>query len=202
MIEDRKALALLGGGRQLAGVDEAGRGALAGPVLAGAVILGPGLPASFVEDSKRLGPARRTELADLIREQAQAWAVGRAEVAEIDMLNILGASLLAMQRAVAALRIPPRLVVVDGRHCPHFLYPARNLTGADRRLGAVAAASILAKVARDAELLRLDARYPEYGFAQHKAYPAPRHLEALERHGPTPVHRQSFAPVARARERT
>lgn len=202
MIEDREALALLGGGQRLVGVDEAGRGALAGPVLAGAVILGSGLPASSLEDSKQLSPTRRAALAALIQARAQAWAVGRAEVAEIDMLNILGASLLAMQRAVAALRIPPRMVVVDGRHCPHFLYPARALTGADRRLAAVAAASILAKVARDAELVSLDARYPEYGFARHKAYPVPRHLEALARHGPTPVHRQSFAPVARARERT
>ena len=181
----------------LAGVDEAGRGPLAGPVVAAAVILDPARPVAGVDDSKRLAPARRRRLAQQIQEQALAWALARSEVAEIDSLNILRASLLAMQRAVAALRVRPEWVVVDGNHCPAFACRGLALVRGDQRLAAVAAASILAKESRDREMLQLDALYPQYGFASHKGYPVVRHVQALARHGATPAHRRSFAPVRR-----
>ena len=180
----------------IAGVDEVGRGPLAGPVLAAAVILDPAHPIAGLADSKALSAARRERLAEDIRAHALAWALGRAEVAEIDRINILQASLLAMQRAVAQLRIQPAQVLVDGNRCPVLNYPCTAIVKGDATVPAISAASILAKVARDAELRDLDQRYPEYGFAQHKGYPTAAHRAALQRFGPCTEHRHSFAPVA------
>ena len=182
----------------IAGVDEVGRGPLAGPVLAAAVILDPAHPIAGLADSKALSAARRERLAEDIRAHALAWALGRAEVAEIDRINILQASLLAMQRAVAQLRIQPAQVLVDGNRCPVLNYPCTAIVKGDATVPAISAASILAKVARDAELRDLDQRYPEYGFAQHKGYPTAAHRAALQRFGPCAEHRRSFAPVAAA----
>ncbi len=179
----------------VAGVDEAGRGPLAGPVVAAAVIFRDGVVIEGVRDSKQLSAARRETLAALIRERAAAFALGTAEVAEIDALNILRASLLAMSRAVTALQIAPQRVLVDGNHLPELSCEARAVVGGDRRIAVVSAASILAKVARDAIMAELDRRYPQYGFARHKGYPTQAHREALKQHGPCPVHRRSFAPV-------
>lgn len=180
----------------IAGVDEAGRGPLAGPVVAAAVILDPARPIVGLADSKQLSPARRERLAAEIRAKALAWALGRAEVAEIDRLNILQASLLAMQRAVTALHIAPEKVLVDGNRCPQLACPCQAIVKGDATVPAIGAASILAKVARDAELRELHDRYPQYDFARHKGYPTAAHLDALRRHGPCPEHRRSFAPVA------
>jgi ribonuclease HII len=180
---------------RVAGVDEVGRGPLAGPVVAAAVILDPARPIDGLADSKVLAPARRETLAALVREQALAWALGRAEVEEVDRLNVLRASLLAMQRAVAALPLAPGHVLVDGDRTPPLPVPATAVVGGDGRVAAIAAASILAKVARDAEMTELDAVHPGYGFAEHKGYAVPAHLAALARLGVTPVHRRSFAPV-------
>ncbi len=185
----------------IAGVDEAGRGPLAGPVIAAAVILGEVPVAARVRDSKRLAPARRETLAHEIREQALAWAVAGAEPEEIDRLNILQATLLAMRRAVAALAVRPVRVLVDGDRCPALAVEAEAVIGGDARVACISAASILAKVERDARMVRLAARYPGYGFAAHKGYPTRAHLEALARLGPCPVHRRSFAPVRAALER-
>ncbi len=179
----------------VAGVDEAGRGPLAGPVVAAAVIFRDGVVIEGVRDSKQLSAARRETLAALIRERAAAFALGTAEVAEIDALNILRASLLAMSRAVTALQIAPQRVLVDGNHLPELSCEARAVVGGDRRIAVVSAASILAKVARDAIMAELDRHYPQYGFARHKGYPTQAHREALKQHGPCPVHRRSFAPV-------
>ncbi len=179
----------------VAGVDEAGRGPLAGPVVAAAVIFRDGVVIEGVRDSKQLSAARRETLAALIRERAAAFALGTAEVAEIDALNILRASLLAMSRAVTALQISPQRVLVDGNHLPELSCEARAVVGGDRRIAVVSAASILAKVARDAIMAELDRHYPQYGFARHKGYPTQAHREALKQHGPCPVHRRSFAPV-------
>ncbi len=179
----------------VAGVDEAGRGPLAGPVVAAAVIFRDGVVIEGVRDSKQLSAARRETLAALIRERAAAFALGTAEVAEIDALNILRASLLAMSRAVTALQIAPQRVLVDGNHLPELSCEARAVVGGDRRIAVVSAASILAKVARDAIMAELDRLYPQYGFARHKGYPTQAHREALKQHGPCPVHRRSFAPV-------
>lgn len=187
-------------GLLVAGVDEAGRGPLAGPVVAAAVILGDDVVIEGIRDSKQLAPARRERLAVLIRERAVAFALGAAEVAEIDALNILRASLLAMSRAVTALEIAPQRVLVDGNHLPELSCDARAVIGGDVRVPAVSAASILAKVARDAMMADLDRRYPEYGFARHKGYATEAHREALMRHGPCPVHRRTFAPVRDALE--
>lgn len=181
--------------RLTAGVDEVGRGPLAGPVLAAAVILDPARPIEGLKDSKQLTAARREELAQAIRERALAWAVGRAEVAEIDAMNILRASHLAMQRAVAELALHPELVFVDGHLVPTFAMPGVALVGGDGLMPAISAASILAKVARDAEMVALARDYPGYGLESHKGYATSAHLEALARLGPTPLHRQSFAPV-------
>lgn len=181
--------------RLTAGVDEVGRGPLAGPVLAAAVILDPARPIDGLKDSKRLTASRREELAQEIRAVAVAWALGRAEVEEIDTLNILRASHLAMQRAVAALASTPALVFVDGNLTPHFAAPAVALVGGDALMPAISAAAILAKVARDAEMVALAQTYPGYGLEQHKGYATARHLEALAALGPTPLHRRSFAPV-------
>ncbi|MEM6406606.1 MAG: ribonuclease HII [Pseudomonadota bacterium] len=178
------------------GVDEVGRGPLAGPVVAAAVVLDPERPIAGLADSKTLRPQRREQLADQIREQSLAWALGRAEVAEIDQLNILQASLLAMQRAVSALTMAPGQVLVDGNRLPELPYPARAIVGGDRSEPCIAAASIIAKVARDCEMIDLEATYPGYGFAQHKGYPTRQHLAALDHLGVTPLHRRSFRPVA------
>jgi ribonuclease HII len=181
----------------IAGVDEAGRGPLAGPVLAAAVILNPAHPIAGLADSKQLSETRREQLAAEIRVHALAWALGRADVAEIDRINILQASLRAMQRAVANLRLAPGQVLVDGKQCPSGLIcPCQAIVKGDATVPAISAASILAKVARDAELRDLHERYPAYGFARHKGYPTAAHREALRRFGPCPEHRRSFAPVA------
>lgn len=180
----------------IAGVDEAGRGPLAGPVLAAAVILDSSRPIDGLADSKTLSPARRERLAEEIRGKALAWALGRAEVEEIDRLNILHASLLAMQRAVSGLSRVPDQVLVDGNRCPPLACPCRAIVRGDATVPAIGAASILAKVERDAELRQLHERYPDYGFARHKGYPTAVHLDALRRLGPCPEHRRSYAPVA------
>jgi ribonuclease HII len=188
---------LRGGGKpvHVAGVDEVGRGPLAGPVVAAAVILDPARPIDGLADSKVLAPARRETLAALVREHALAWALGRAEVEEVDRLNVLRASLLAMQRAVTALPLAPGHVLVDGDRTPPLPLPSTAVRGGDGRVAAIAAASILAKVARDAEMTELEAAHPGYGFADHKGYAVPAHLAALARLGVSPVHRRSFAPV-------
>ncbi|CDH43168.1 ribonuclease HII [Candidatus Contendibacter odensensis] len=180
----------------IAGVDEVGRGPLAGPVVAAAVILDPARLIAGLADSKILSPARREHLAAEIRIKALAWALGRAEVDEIDRINILQASLLAMQRAVMALSIAPERVLVDGNRCPALTCPCEAIIKGDATVPAISAASILAKVARDAELCQLHEQYPDYGFARHKGYPTAVHREALRRYGPCPEHRRSFAPVA------
>jgi len=183
--------------RLLCGVDEAGRGPLAGAVFAAAVVLDPARPRiNHLIDSKQLDEAERELLAGRIRERAMCWAVASASVEEIDRLNILGASLLAMQRAIVALNVKPDEVCVDGLHVPRGVEaPCRAIVKGDRLVAAISAASILAKVARDAEMLALDARYPAYGFAHHKGYPTPEHLAALRTHGPSEIHRRSFEPV-------
>lgn len=187
-------------GQWVAGVDEVGRGPLAGPVVAGAVILNPKRPIAGIADSKQLTAATRERLALLIQAQAIAWALGRAEVEEIDQSNILQASLLAMQRAIAALSVAPSWVLVDGKHCPPVDCPIRAVVKGDQTITAIAAASIVAKVARDAEMARLDTHYPGYGFGIHKGYPTRRHLAALEKLGPCSLHRRSFRPVRRCLE--
>ena len=181
----------------LAGVDEAGRGPLAGPVVAAAVILDPDCPIPGLMDSKRLTARRREALAEAIRDGARAWAVARAEVGEIDRLNILHASLLAMRRAVEALDVRPERALVDGNRCPELPCEAEAVVKGDATVPAISAASILAKVARDAEMVELDQAYPEYGFAGHKGYPSKAHLDALREHGACPAHRRSYAPVRR-----
>jgi ribonuclease HII len=180
----------------IAGVDEAGRGPLAGPVVAAAVILDPARPVRGLRDSKLLSEIQRDRLAPRIRDRAIAWAVAIADVAEIDRLNILWASMLAMQRAVEALAVAPDAAWIDGDRCPKLACPAHAFVGGDAMHAAIAAASILAKTARDAMLCELDREYPQYGFAQHKGYATPEHRSALSRHGPCPAHRRSFAPVA------
>ena len=182
----------------IAGVDEAGRGPLARPVVAAAVILDPARDIAGLRDSKALTPARREALALSIRRDALAWAVASADVDEIDTLNILQATLLAMRRAVEALAIAPAQVLVDGTHCPRIALPVRAVVKGDRDVAAISAASILAKTVRDALLCELDRQYPDYGFARHKGYGTAVHLAALARHGPCPLHRRSFAPVAQA----
>lgn len=182
----------------VAGCDEAGRGPLAGPVIAAAVILNPDRPISGLADSKQLSAKRREILAAEIHAKALAWALGRAEAAEIDELNILQASLLAMQRAVAALPVAPARVLVDGQHCPALSCPVQAIVRGDATEPAISAASILAKVARDREMTELHLRYPDYGFDRHKGYPTAAHRAALQAHGPCPAHRRSFAPVRAA----
>lgn len=180
-----------------AGLDEVGRGPLAGPVVAAAVILDPQSPIDGLADSKQLSAKRREQLAQQIKAQALAWSIGRAEVEEIDQINILQASLLAMQRALAGLQVQPDEALVDGRHCPKLPCPCQPIVGGDRTVAAISAASIIAKVERDQELIAMEDAYPGYGFAQHKGYPTKAHLAALERLGPCPIHRRSFAPVKR-----
>ena len=179
----------------VAGVDEAGRGPLAGPVVAAAVILDPARRLPGLRDSKLLTAEQREALAIEIRASAIAWAVASADVAEIDSLNILRASLLAMRRAVVALRIAPMEALVDGDHCPALDCPVRAIVRGDRDVPAISAASIIAKTTRDAMLVELDRVYPHYGFARHKGYATAAHIAALSEHGPCEAHRQSFAPV-------
>ena len=179
----------------IAGVDEAGRGPLAGPVVAAAVILDPDRPVRGLRDSKLLTPQKRDELASSIRERAIAWAVASADVAEIDTLNILRATMLAMRRAVEALAVCPEVAWIDGDRCPELRCEARAIVRGDGRIAQIAAASILAKTVRDGLLVELDREYPLYGFAQHKGYATSEHLSALARHGPCPAHRRSFAHV-------
>ena len=181
--------------RLIAGIDEAGRGPLAGPVFAAAVILDPDRPVDGLRDSKLLTPAMRERLAVEIRGRALAWAVAEAAVAEIDALNILQATMVAMARAVAGLGVAPQEAWIDGNRCPDLPCAMRAIVGGDRDVAAIAAASILAKTARDAVLVELHARYPLYGFAQNKGYSTKDHLVALAKHGPCPAHRRSFAPV-------
>jgi ribonuclease HII len=178
------------------GVDEAGRGPLAGPVVAAAVILDPAQPIVGLDDSKKLSAKRREALASEIRRTAIAWAVGEASVEEIDCINILQASLLAMQRAVAALTPQPGEALIDGNRCPKLSCPAKAIIGGDGKVAAIAAASIIAKTVRDAGIRQLHAAYPMYGFDRHMGYPTAQHLEALRAHGVSDVHRRSFAPVA------
>lgn len=182
-------------GRLVCGVDEAGRGPLAGPVFAACVILREGDPIEGLADSKVLSHERREDLAIQIRSRAAAWAVASASVEEIDRLNILRASLLAMRRAVEQLTVEPHEVLVDGLHCPEVRFPVRAIVDGDALVAEISAASILAKVARDALMMELHALYPDYGFARHKGYPTRQHLEALRRFGVCPIHRRSFAPV-------
>ncbi len=181
----------------VAGVDEVGRGPLAGPVVAAAVILDPKRPIAGLADSKKLTEKRREALDPIIREQALCWALGRAEPEEIDRINILQASLLAMQRAVAALTTQPGLALVDGNKAPRLPCQVRTIVGGDASEPAISAASIIAKVARDREMVELDSRYPGYGLAKHKGYPTRQHMEALQRLGVTEIHRRSFGPVLR-----
>jgi ribonuclease HII len=179
----------------LCGVDEAGRGPLAGAVFAAAVVLDPSRPVQGLADSKQLGEEVREELAGRIKECALAWAIASASVEEIDRINILRASLLAMRRAVEALGMEPEEVCVDGLYTPQVAFKCSAIVKGDSRVPAISAASILAKTARDAEMTLLDRRYPGYGFAQHKGYCTPEHLAALKEHGPCEIHRRSFEPV-------
>lgn len=180
------------------GVDEAGRGPLAGPVYAAAVILRPCSRMSGLADSKVLSAETREEVRLKIERHALAWTVASASVEEIDVLNILQATLLAMRRAVEQLLHVPEEVLVDGLHCPPVAYPSRAVVRGDSLVAEISAASILAKTSRDRHMVELDAAYPHYGFAQHKGYSTPEHMEALRRLGPSPQHRRSFAPVRAA----
>ncbi len=199
----------------ICGVDEAGRGPLAGAVFAGCVILDPDRPIGGLADSKKLAPGRRGELAARIQASAFAWSVAVASVEEVDRLNILWATMLAMQRAVHKLiasiemgsiemapietasieKVAPIEILVDGNRCPELPYPSRAVVGGDATVQQISAASILAKVARDAYMLELHEQYPHYGFDRHKGYPTREHIAALKTHGASPVHRRSFAPV-------
>ena len=188
--------------RLICGVDEAGRGPLAGPVCAAAVVFPPGRRAPRgTADSKLLSPVQRERLAEAIKGRSLVWAVAWASVEEIDSLNILQASLLAMRRAVECLRVVPDEVLLDGEHCPALNVPVRGIVGGDAKVKVISAASILAKTARDAEMRRLHERFPQYGFDEHKGYPTPLHLEALRRYGVCEVYRRSFAPVREMLER-
>jgi ribonuclease HII len=181
----------------ICGVDEAGRGPLAGPVFAAAVILDPAKPIAGLADSKKLSARQREALAAQVKERALGWSIASASVEEIDRLNILQATMLAMSRAVTGLSITPRLAMVDGNRCPPLPCAAEAVVKGDATVPAISAASILAKTARDAHLMELDARYPQYGFAQHKGYPTAAHVEALRLHGVSEIHRRSFGPVKR-----
>ena len=182
----------------ICGVDEAGRGPLAGAVFAAAVILNPARPIHGLADSKKLSEKRREALEIEIKEFSLCWAIASASAEEIDLLNILQASLLAMQRAVAGLKLQPRRALIDGNRCPQLAMASQAIVGGDATMPEISAASILAKTARDAEMRLLHVRFPQYGFAQHKGYPTVAHIEALQLHGVCPEHRRSFGPVARA----
>ena len=179
----------------IAGVDEVGRGPLAGPVVTAAVILDEKNPVDGLTDSKKLSENQREALAEEIKEKAIAWSLGRAEVHEIDEINILQATLLAMQRAVAGLAPKPDYVLVDGNRCPTFHCPAEAIIKGDLHVSVISAASIVAKVARDREMQQLDKQYPGYGLHSHKGYPTKTHIAALEQLGVTPIHRRSYGPV-------
>ncbi|QGM80115.1 ribonuclease HII [Otariodibacter oris] len=181
----------------IAGVDEVGRGPLVGAVVTAAVILDPNNPIEGLADSKKLSEKRRIALAEEIKKKALSWSLGRAEPEEIDQLNILHATMLAMERAVAGLHIQPDFVLVDGNRIPKFSIPAQAVVKGDSLVAEISAASIIAKVTRDQEMAELDKIYPEYGFAKHKGYPTKLHFEKLAEFGVTPYHRKSFAPVAR-----
>lgn len=182
----------------IAGVDEVGRGPLVGAVVTAAVILDPAQPITGLADSKKLSEKRRLALYDEIVEKALSWSLGRAEPDEIDRLNILHATMLAMQRAVAGLHLTPDFVLIDGNRCPALAMPSQAVVKGDSLVREISAASIIAKVTRDREMAELDLLYPEYGFAQHKGYPTALHMEKLSRYGVTPQHRRSFAPVRNA----
>jgi len=184
----------------ICGVDEAGRGPLAGPVFAAAVILDPDRPIVGLADSKKLSARKRERLALEIRAKALAWAIAEASVEEIDSLNILQATLLAMKRAVSALAIPPLEVLIDGNRCPVLSLPTRAIIGGDATVSEISAASILAKTARDAGMLKLHAQFPQYGFDRHFGYGTAVHLAALREHGPSSCHRRTFAPVRKLLE--
>ncbi|MDY2797554.1 ribonuclease HII [[Pasteurella] aerogenes] len=179
----------------IAGVDEVGRGPLVGAVVTAAVILDPNQPIEGLKDSKKLSEKKRMLLAEEIKQKALAWSLGRAEAEEIDQLNILHATMLAMQRAVKNLKIQPHFVLIDGNRVPDLPMPAQAVVKGDSLVAEISAASILAKVARDQEMLVLDHRYPNYAFAQHKGYPTKLHLEKLAQFGVLPEYRRSFAPV-------
>ncbi|MEI6227843.1 MAG: ribonuclease HII [Methylophilaceae bacterium] len=181
----------------ICGVDEAGRGPLAGAVFAAAVILNPDHPIAGLADSKKLSEKKRDLLSIEIKQHALAWAIASCSATEIDEINILQASLLAMKRAIELLHIKADLVQVDGNKCPIISLPCEAIIGGDSKVQAISAASILAKTARDAELYLLDQQYPMYGFAQHKGYPTAYHLEMLNLHGVSPIHRITYAPVRR-----
>lgn len=184
--------------KYIAGLDEVGRGPLAGPVVAAAVILDPERPIVGLADSKKLSEKQRERLSQEIKEKALAWALGRAEVEEIDDINILQASLLAMQRAVAGLKQSPDFALVDGNRCPQLPCPSQAVIKGDQTEPAISAASIIAKVSRDREMVLLDAQYPGYGLAGHKGYPTRQHREALEQLGASNIHRRTFGPVKKA----
>ena len=179
----------------VAGVDEVGRGPLCGPVIAAAVILDPARPIAGLNDSKKLTARQREALFDIICNQALAWSLGRAEVAEIDEINILHATMLAMQRAVAGLSVQPELAYIDGNRCPTLPCRAEAVVKGDSRVPEIAAASIIAKVTRDREMVVMDQQWPGYGIAGHKGYPTAAHMAALKKLGPAPIHRRSFKPV-------
>lgn len=179
----------------ICGVDEAGRGPLAGAVYAAAVILNPERPILGLADSKKLSEKKRDFLSIEIKQHALAWAIASSSVAEIDSINILQASLLAMKRAIEQLQIQADLVLVDGNKCPNINLPCEAIVKGDSKVQAISAASILAKTARDAELYELHMQYPQYGFAKHKGYPTAEHLQMLTIYGITPIHRLSYAPV-------
>ncbi len=186
--------------RMMAGVDEVGRGPLAGPVIAAAVILDPENPIQGLMDSKKISEKKRILLAKEIREKALSWAIGRAENDEIDSINILQASLLAMKRAIESLSIMPELVLVDGIYRPVVDCKVEPIVKGDSKVAAISAASIIAKVARDNEMVALDDQYPGYGFSQHKGYPTKMHINALKELGVSSIHRKSFSPVKRLLE--
>jgi len=181
--------------RIICGVDEAGRGPLAGAVFAAAVILDPAHPIAGLRDSKKLSEAKRDSLAIEIKKHALAWYIAQASEQEIDQLNILQATMLAMQRAVQGLSLTPELALIDGNRCPTLTMAAQAIVKGDDKVEAISAASILAKTARDAALMELHAQYPQYAFDQHKGYPTALHLERLREHGVSPVHRLTYAPV-------
>ena len=185
-------------GKLVAGVDEVGRGPLVGDVVTAAVILDPNNPIVGLTDSKKLSDKKRQLLFPEIKEKALAWSIGRCSPSEIDELNILQATMVAMQRAVAGLALQPEYVFIDGNRCPALPMPAEAIVKGDLRVAEISAASILAKVVRDAEMDELHERYPEYGFAQHKGYPTKEHMEKLAELGPTEEYRKSFKPVQRA----
>ncbi len=185
---------------RICGVDEAGRGPLAGPVFAAAVILDPARPVTGLRDSKKLSAARRDELADIIRRDALAWSIAQCSEAEIDALNILQATLLAMRRAIEGLPVQPTLALIDGNRCPVCSIRTEAIVKGDDKVAEISAASILAKTARDAALIEMHQQYPQYAFDQHKGYPTALHLDRLREHGVSPLHRRSYAPVRKLLE--